>query len=335
MTRYGKTEVLDLRDIPDPHVKPDEVLIEVHAASLNPLDYKIRDGMLRRAVKVSFPQPLGHDVAGTVVRVGADVGDFKAGDAVYGVVAPDYMGTFAEFVVARDCDLAPIPDNVSFVEAASLPLVALTCWQAMVELMYLREGQRILIQAGAGGVGSFAIQLAKSLGAHVTATAGPDNQDFMKDLGADETLNYKATDFTSLGPVFDAVLDTMGGSTLYKSFKVVKPGGWVVSLVSLPDPETAAELELPLIARGVLRLATRKVRAQARKAGAKYRMWAMGPNGRQLRWVTERVNGGKIRPVIDSTYSLNDYADAFARLESHHARGKVVFDLEKHTQAER
>ena len=327
MTHYGGREVLDLQERPVPQPGANDLLIAVRAASLNPVDWKIREGKLKAALRFPMPHILGRDLAGEVVEAGPQVTAFKAGDQVYACVEHEGEGTLAEFAVTDAANVAPMPSNLSYEEAASLPLVGLTSWQALVGLMNLQAGQKILVHAGAGGVGTFAVQLAKHRGAYVAATASPHNHGLLTDLGVDRCIDYHSEDFTDVCKGYDAIFDTLGGKTLRKSIDTVREGGWVVNITDLPDPQTAREMGLPWFVRLGLRFATRKVTAQARGRGVNYRMLLMHSDGATLREIAGLVEQGAIRPVIDTEYAMDGYKEAFEKLETGHARGKVVLKM--------
>lgn len=327
MTGYGGPEVMELRDMAEPEAGPEDLKIDVHAAALNPVDWKIRAGMLKAALRYKMPQIMGNDLSGTVSAVGEKVTKFKVGDEVYARPHHERMGAFAETAVVNEAYAARKPQNLSHVEAASIPLVGLTSWQALVDLMNIESGQKVFIHAGAGGVGTFAIQLAKHRETVVTTTASPKNHDFLRDLGADQVIDYHTEDFTTEPDAYDAVFDTIGGKILRQSFQIVKRGGWVVSIASMPDPITAQEMGIPLPMRLALRFMTRQERGLAKAKDVHYRMLLMQPNGKELGQITELIEANTIKPIIDSTHPLEDYAKAFAHLEDGHARGKIVFAI--------
>lgn len=324
MKSYGGPEVMELVDLPAPGLWVRDVRIKVYAASINPIDFKIRSGQFKRALKYTLPVPMGFDVAGEVIETGMRATHFDIGDRVFAYVQPGRIGTLAEEITVERTDVAPMPKSLTYEQAAAVPLTALTAWQALVDYIHLAAGQSILIHAGAGGVGTFAIQFAKHLGAHVTATASAPKHALLKELGADECIDYKSQDFTQGGPRFDAVFDTIGGENLMKSFKVVKPGGTVVSIVALPDEPTAKRLGLNWPIRMALRFLSRRITAAAREAKANYRFLSAQPAEAQLRRIAGLIDAGHVRPVIDSVFPLEQFREAFAKLESGHATGKIV-----------
>lgn len=265
LDRYGKTGTTRIGDAPVPAVGDNDVLVQVHAASVNPVDFKIRDGELKQVLRFRLPIALGNDFAGVVTQVGARVTRFQVGDAVYGRPDKSRIGTFAEFIAVREQDLAPKPANTTMVEAASLPLVGLTAWQALVERTNVQPGQRVLIHAGSGGVGVFAIQLAKHLDAFVATTTSTPNVDWVQQLGADQVVDYKKEAFEDVLRDIDMVLDTLGPENVAKSFRVMRPGGKLISIAGPPDPAFAPRIR-PAVATGAGDAAAELAHAQAGQA---------------------------------------------------------------------
>ena len=327
LTRYGKKEQLQLTEIPKPAPQPDEVLIEVHAAGVNQLDSKLRDGEFKLILPYKLPAGLGHDVAGIVTAVGTRVSRFKVGDEVYARPADFHIGTFAEFIAVREADVALKPRNLTMAEAGSLPLVALTAWQTLVEVAKLKKGQKVFIQAGSGGVGTFAIQLAKHLGAYVATTASAANTALVKSLGADLVIDYKTQDFETVLRDYDVVLNSQDPKTLAKSLRILKPGGIVVSISGPPTGEFAKEFGLPWYVRFVTRLLSFGIRRQARKLGVRYTFLFMKSNGPQLSAITKLAEAGIIKPVVDKTFPFAQTNEALAYVESGRAKGKVVVEV--------
>ncbi|MET3496526.1 NADP-dependent oxidoreductase [Variovorax boronicumulans] len=268
-----------------------------------------------------------HDVAGTVLWVGARVRNFKPGDEVYARPDDDRIGTFAELIAVKESSVAPKPGNLSMVEAASLPLAALTAWQTLVETARLKRGQKVLIHAGSGGVGSLAIQLAKHLGAFVATTTSTANIAWMKALGADLVIDYKQQDFATVLRGYDAVLNSLGSDELNKSIQVLKPGGHLISISGPPTPAFAAARGLAWPLRQVLRLLSFGIRKKARKIGGEYSFVFMRADGAQLREITALVESGAIRPVVDKVFPFQDTHKALAYVESGRAKGKVVVQM--------
>lgn len=325
--RYGSNAVVRVADIAVPAMGPMDLLVRVHAASVNPLDAKTRDGKLKILLKYPFPLVLGNDLSGVVADVGAQATRFKKGDAVYARLDKDRIGAFAEFAVVREGVAARKPDNVTFEEAASLPLVALTAWQALVEIAKLGANQRVLIHAGSGGVGSLAIQLAHHLGATVFTTVGQRNVELVKRLGADVPIDYRSARFEDVAKDCDVVLDSAGGETLVKCFECVKPGGVVVSIGGTPSAAFARSWGLNPIFVFVIGLMARKVTAAARRRNARYEYLFMRADGEQLEKITRLVESGVIKPLVDKVFPLEQVRDALAYSESGRATGKVVIKV--------
>lgn len=324
ITKYK--EPLQEADVPEPVVGEHDVLVRVDAAGLNPLDEKIRAGEFKQILPYRLPLVLGNDLAGTVIRVGAKVRGFRPGDEVYARPDKDRIGTFAERIAVAEADLALKPASISLEEAGSLPLVALTAWQALVERGNLKAGQKVLIHAGAGGVGSIAIQLAKHLGATVATTAGASNADFVRELGADTVIDYRTQDFEQLLDGYDLVLDSIGGENLEKSLRVLKPGGKAIGIAGPPDPDFAREIGLnPLLRLAVTGLSS-KIRTQARKLGVNYEFLFMRASGDQLRHITALVDQGVLRPVVGKVFDFAQTPQAMQSLAKG-GRGKGVVTI--------
>jgi NADPH:quinone reductase-like Zn-dependent oxidoreductase len=323
--RYGGPETLDLAQWPEPDAGPTDVLIAVRAASLNPLDSKIRNGDVKLVLPLRPPIGLGCDVAGVVAGVGARVSRFTPGDEVYTRLEKMRMGGLAERVAADESVVALKPAHASFVEAAAVPLAALTSLQALRETAALQPGQRVLIHAGAGGVGTLAIQIAKILGLWVATTTSTKNIDFVKSLGADVVIDYTRERVSDRVRELDAVLDTLGASEL-ESLSVVKRGGVVVGIGGLPDVAFARQW-LPWWAPAGLWLATAKRRRAAARAGARFIYLFMRPDGAQLAELASWIDAGKLKPIVHRTYPLSEFRDAFAELERGRARGKIVMTI--------
>ena len=327
LNRYGKKEKLYLTTIDEPSVKENEVLIQVHAAGVNLLDSKIRDGEFKLLLPYKPPFVLGHDVAGVVIKTGSRISKFKVGDEVYARPADFRIGTFAEYIAVEEPDLALKPQNLTMTEAASIPLVGLTVWQALVEKMNIKKGQKIFIQAGSGGVGTFAIQLAKHLGAFVATTTSAANTELVKSLGADVVIDYKTQDFETLLKDYDFVLNSQDTKTLEKSLKILKPSGKVVSISGPPDVEFAKEKGLPWFIKMVMRLLSFSIKRKAAKRNVHFSFLFMRAEGKQLGEITALMEAGKIRPVVDKTFSFEQTNEAMAYVESGRAKGKVVIEV--------
>jgi len=322
VTRYK--EPLREADVPEPVVGAHDVLVRVEAAGLNPLDEKIRAGEFKQVLPYKLPLIPGNDVAGTVIRVGAGVRGFKPGDEVYARPDQDRIGTFAERIAVAEGDLALKPASISMHEAGSLPLVALTAWQALVERGRVRPGQNVLIHAGAGGVGSIAIQLAKHLGASVATTASGSNADFVRELGADTVIDYRTRDFEQRLAGYDLVLDSLGGENLEKSLRVLRPGGKAIGIAGPPDPAFAREAGLNPLLRLVIAGLSGKIRKQAKKLGVTYEFLFMRASGEQLRQITALVDQGVVRPVVGRVFGFDQTPQALQSLSQGGIRGKAV-----------
>lgn len=321
-------EALKSHEMPVPAIGDRDLLVEVRAASVNPLDAKIRDGAFKMILPYTMPLVLGHDMAGVVTRTGSKVTRFKVGDEVYARPADGRIGAFAEFIRAHEDDVALKPKSLTMVEAASLPLVALTAWQVLIEQARLKAGQKVLIHAGSGGVGTIAIQLAKHLGAHVAATAGTANVDWVKSLGADFVVDYKKEDFAKALSDYDVVFDTQGGETLKKSIKVLKPGGQLIGIAGPPDVSFAERQGLAWPLKLVMRLLSFGVRKAAKRRGVTYAFVFMRSSGDQLREIAALVEAGAIRPVVDRVFPFAETREALAYVETGRAKGKVVVTME-------
>lgn len=314
----------EMMELPRPEPGSGDLLVRVRAASVNPLDYKIRDGVVKVLIPYSFPLILGNDLAGDVEAIGPGVTKFKVGDAIYSRLDKERIGAIAEYALVRESAAAKKPARLDYVQAASLPLVGLTAWQALIDLAQVQAGQKVLIHAGSGGVGTFAIQLAKHLGAHVATTASAKNHALVKSLGADVTIDYKTTRFEEVAKDQDVVLDTQAGDTLFRSFEAVKQGGVVVTIGGRPDGKFARAwgLSLPLV--WLLGFLNRKVDRLARKKSVRFEYLFMRASGEQLEKIGALVDQGVITPILDKTFPLEGATDALSYVESGRAVGKVV-----------
>jgi NADPH:quinone reductase-like Zn-dependent oxidoreductase len=319
---YGRDGLREA-DVPLPAVGPRDVLVDVRAASVNPLDVMVRNGEFKRLLSHERPFTLGHDVAGTVTEVGAEVRTFAVGDEIWARPRDLRIGTFAEFIAIDAADMALKPDSLTFAEAAAVPLVALAAWQALVDLAHVRRGQRVLVHAGAGGLGSTVIQLAHHLGAHVATTARRTDVEALTALGADEVIDFTSTDFTEVLSDYDLVLDSLGAESLDRSMTVLKPGGLAISVVGPPDPAFAAQVGKPLL-RPVMTLLSRKVRRRARRLGVRYSFLFMRSDGAQLATLAKLYDAEALRPVLDRTFDFDRTPEAIAYVEQGRAHGKVV-----------
>ncbi|KQM67678.1 NADPH:quinone oxidoreductase [Sphingomonas sp. Leaf17] len=333
LERYGKGQRLALTELPDPVPASGEVLVEIHATAINQLDGKIRDGAFKPILPYKPPVILGHDLAGIVTAVGANVRRFKVGDAVYARPRDGRIGTFAERIAVNEADVAAKPAGLSMAEAASIPLVGLTAWQVLVERAGLKRGQKILIHAGTGGVGTIAIQLARHLGATVATTASAANADLVKRLGADVVIDYRTQDFSELLSGYDVVLNSLDGKTLEKSLKVLKPGGKLISISGPPDPAFATAQGLNPVIRLVLRLMSAGIRRKAKRHGVDYSFLFMQADGGQLGQLGALIDQGTIKPVVDRIFPFENLNDAVDHVDSGRAKGKVVVTLRQSASA--
>ena len=326
LDRYKQASLL-LGELPVPKVKDNDVLIEIHAAGLNQVDSKIRDGEFKAILPYELPIVLGHDVAGMVVEVGRSVRDFKPGDAVYSRVPDGRIGTLAEFIAVDAADVALKPANLTMEEAASIPLVGLTAWQVLIERANLRRGQKVLIHAGSGGAGTFAIQLAKHLGATVATTVSEKNVALVKSLGADVVIDYRTDAFEKSLSGYDVVLNSLGAGTLDKSVGVLKPGGKLISISGPPDVAFAKHQGLNWVLQQVLRLLSRSIRNRAKARQVDYSFLFMRADGAQLRQITALIEAGTIRPVVDRVFPFDAVNEALAYIDTGRAKGKVVVQV--------
>ncbi|MDA2432021.1 NADP-dependent oxidoreductase [Bacillus cereus] len=324
--RYGKVP-MRMAEVPTPEINEYEVLAEIHAASINPIDFKIRDGKVKMLLKYEMPLILGNDFAGVITKVGSKVTRFKAGDEIYARPRKNKIGTFAEYIAIHEDDIALKPKNLSFEEAASIPLVGLTSYQALHDIMQLQKGQKILIHAGSGGVGTFAIQLAKIMGAIVTTTASEAGANLVTSLGADEIINYKTEKFEDILKNYDAVFDTIGGATLEKSFNIIKRGGNIVSVSGMPNARFGKEFGSGFFKTLLFSLASKKLTALEKKHNAQYSFLFMKPSGDQLRTIANYIEAGEIKPVIDRVFPFEDAQKAMEYSEAGRAKGKIIVKI--------
>ena len=323
--RYGNIDGVQIGELPKPTLQPDDVLIHIHAASINPLDLRVLEGEFKAILPVKFPFILGNDLAGVVVEVGDRIKKFKIGDEVY--AKTDQTGAFAEYAVVKASALSLKPKNLSMQQAASLPLVALTSWQALVEIAKVQTGQKVLIHAGSGGVGTIAIQLAKHLGAVVATTTSGKNADWVKALGADIIVDYKTTDFEDVIQDYDVVFDTQGGKTLEKSLHVLKRGGRLISISGPPDSNFAKTINANWLLQWIIPLLSWSIRHKAKKRGIEYSFLFMQPNGNQLAEIAQLVESGAIKPVVDQVYDIANTKQALEYVNTGRAKGKVVINM--------
>lgn len=325
--RYGSGERVRAGDMPDPVMHEDDVLVQINAAGVNVLDAKIRSGEFKRLLSYRLPLILGNDVAGVVIKVGARVRRFKPGDEVYARPDADRIGTFAELISIKEDSVAIKPRNLTMAEAASIPLVGLTAWQALIEKASLKKGQKVFVQAGSGGVGTFAIQLAKHVGATVATTTSTENVDLVKSLGADIVIDYKKDDFSNVLNGYDVVLNSLDRLTLEKSLRVMKPGGRLISISGPPDPDFARDIGASWLLKGAMSALSYGVRMKAKRQKVNYSFLFMRANGAQLAEITGLINSGIIRPVVDRVFPFESTDEAMAYVEAGRAKGKVVVQV--------
>ncbi|XDD53317.1 NADP-dependent oxidoreductase [Leptospira sp. WS4.C2] len=326
--RYNKKNDLKLVDMPEPVMGLADVLIQIHAAGVNLLDSKIKNGDFKLILPYKFPLILGHDVAGVVVKVGTQVKKFKVGDEVYARPADFKIGTFAELITINENDVALKPKKLTMEEAASIPLVGLTAYQAFIEKANLKKGQKVFIQAGSGGVGSFAIQLAKHLGATVATTTSVPNFALVKSLGADIVIDYRKEDFETILKDYDLVLHSQDLKTLKKSLRILKPGGKLISISGPPDPDFAEKITSSWFLKTIIRLLSFGVRKKAKQLKVDFVFLFMRAEGNQLNEITGLIDLGLIRPVLDKVFPFEKVNDAMANVERGRTKGKVVIQVQ-------
>jgi alcohol dehydrogenase len=327
LDRYGNADRVRAGHMPEPELQDEDVLVQINAAGVNPLDSKIRNGEFKLVLPYRLPLILGHEVAGVVVRTGSRVRRFKPGDEVYARPADGRIGAFAEFIAMKEEDVALKPKALTMEEAASIPLVGLTAWQALIERAHLAKGQKVLIHAGSGGVGTFAIQLAKHVGATVATTTSTANVDLVKGLGADVVIDYKKDDFADVLRDYDVVLNSLDKVTLEKSLRVLKPGGQLISISGPPDAAFARSIGASLVLRAIIAVLSYGIRAKANRHRVRYSFLLMRANGNQLAEITSLVDDGIIRPVVDRVFPFASTKEAMAYVEAGRAKGKVVVSL--------
>ncbi|HSH53449.1 MAG TPA: NADP-dependent oxidoreductase [Methylotenera sp.] len=324
LKRYGKSDQLEFADIPRPTIKPDEMLVQIHAAGLNPVDNIIPTGAFKPFLKLQLPATMGSDLAGVVVEVGSRVTRFKPGDSIFASIFDLGTGALAEFAAVPESAAAIKPINLDFVQAASIPMVGLTSWQALKERAHLKPGQKVFIPAGSGGIGTFAIQLAKHLGAKVGTTTSTGNVGLVQRLGADEVIDYKKQEFENVLQGYDVVLGTIRGDGIEKSLRILKPNSSVVSLIGPPDAAFARARGMNFLMKFVFWLLSRKIICQARKRGIEYSFLFAHPDGYRLAEIGKLLDAGHILPVIDKVFPFDQTKEALAYLEEGRAKGKVV-----------
>jgi NADPH:quinone reductase-like Zn-dependent oxidoreductase len=301
---YGDANVIESHQLPIPSIGPDEILVKVHATGINPVDWKMRQGYREEFLQHNNPGILGWDVSGTVVEIGDLVTRFKKGDKIFSNPSPARNGAYAEYIAIRSYEAAPAPTKISLREAAGVPLACQTAWTGLFEKANLKADQKVLIHAASGGVGSFAVQLAKIAGAYVIGTCSKANAEMVKSIGADEIIDYKSEDFSTKLKNIDVVLDTMGGETQIKSLKVLKPGGVLVSTVGLAAAEKAPRSDVKTMAFSLI------------------------TNGSRLEEIKGLIDKGLIKVIVDRTFPLEKVKEAHQLSETHHAKGKIILTVE-------
>jgi NADPH:quinone reductase-like Zn-dependent oxidoreductase len=320
--KYGSKSIVTL-DVSEPTVGQNDVLVDIKAASINPLDLMLANGEFKQLLKYRLPLVLGHDLSGVVVQIGENVKEFKVGDEVYSRPRDFRIGSFAERISVDHSDVALKPTSLSHAEAASLPLVGLAAYQALTEVAQIMAGQKVLVHGGAGALGATAIQIAKHLGAYVATTVRTQDIDFVKQLGADQVIDFTEKDFSQILSGYDAVIDALGPKSVMKSLEISKRGGVVIGFTGPPDSDFAVQLGQPLL-KPVMALLCLKVRKRAKKLGVRYAFFFMKANGQQLNDITELVNNGALRPHIDKTFDFDQTDLAFDYVAQGKAKGKVV-----------
>ncbi|MGY6157661.1 NADP-dependent oxidoreductase [Paraburkholderia strydomiana] len=322
--RYGKTPEIGFAEVPRPTLKPDELLVQVHAAGLNPIDNMIPSGTFKPVLKLELPATLGSDIAGVVTEVGSNVTRFKPGDAIFASLFDLGRGSIAEFAAVPESVAASKPVNLDFVQAAAVPMVGLTSWQALKERAHLQAGQKVFIPAGSGGIGTFAIQLAKHFGARVGTTTSTGNLQLVTSLGADEVVDYKKQEFEKVLDGYDVVLGTIRGDAIEKSIGILRPGSKIVSLIGPLDAAFARARRLNFILRLVFGLMSRKIKRLAKRRDVAYSFLFMRPDGAQLSEIGELLRSEQVRPVIDKVFPFEQAKEALEYLAQGRAKGKVV-----------
>ena len=325
--RYGKSPGIGFAEVNCPPLKPDELLVEVYAVGLNPIDNMIPTGMFKPVLKLQLPATMGSDLSGVVKEVGSNVTRFKPGDAIFASLFDLGSGSLAELAVVPEKVAAPKPPNLSFVEAASIPMVGLTSWQALKERANIQKGQKIFIPAGSGGIGTFAIQLAKYIGAKVGTTTSSGNIPLVTSLGAEEVIDYKKSEFDKVLRGYDMVLGTLRGDALEKSIGILRHGGKVVSLIGPLDAAFASSRQLNFVLKFIFGLMSRKIMRLAGKRNVTYSFLFVRPDGRQLSEIGNLLESEHIHPVIDKVFPFEEAREALEYLAQGRARGKVIVQL--------
>jgi NADPH:quinone reductase-like Zn-dependent oxidoreductase len=327
MEKYGAVDVIQIRELPKPKIRENEILVEVYAAGVNPIDNKIRQGKMKPLLTFKLPLILGTDIAGVVVETGSKVSKFKKGDEVYASLGTSKMGAYAQYVPVNENDLALKPKNLTFEEASSIPLVGLTSYQALHDVAKLAPGQKVLVKAGSGGIGTFAVQLAKAMGAEVATTTSTENAGWVKQLGADRIIDYKTQKFEKVLNGYDVIFHTVDGEPTERGLNILKPGGHLLSIVGPPDAKFARSVGLNLFLQWGCGLLGWKINRLSGKAGVHYTFIFVTPSGRQLDEIRSLVETGKIKPVIDRIFEMDQAREAFSYVALGRSKGKVVLRI--------
>jgi len=325
--RYGKSPDLGFENVDYPSPGADEILVKVYAVGLNPIDNAIPGGIFKPVLHFTLPATLGSDVAGVVIATGSKVTRFTPGDEIFASLFDTGTGSLAEYALVPESLAAIKPVNLDFVQAASLPMVSLTAWQAFTERAHLRPGQKVFIPAGSGGIGTIAIQLAKHLGAKVATTTSSANVEWVSQLGTDEVVDYKKQEFEKVLSGYDLVLGTLRGDSIEKSMQILKPGGKIISLIGPLDVSFARARQLNIFLRMILALMSRKIMRLSKKRGLDYSFLFVRPDGDQLTQIGKLIEAGQIKPVIDRVFPFAETQDALDWLQRGHAKGKVVVKI--------
>lgn len=327
MNKYGDEKEIQVINIPKPQIQNDEVLVEVYSAAINPIDLKIPKGQMKPLLSYKLPLILGTDISGKIIEVGSSITRFKIGDEVYAGLSTSKMGAFAEYVSVKENELSLKPKNLNFEEAASIPLVGLTVYQALHDIAKVTTGQKVFIKAGSGGIGSFAIQFAKALGAEVATTTSSKNSQFVQQLGADHIIDYHKEKFENILSNYDVVLDSVDGEPVTRGLEILKPGGHLLSVVGPPDAKFAKAAGLNLLFQWVCGLLGWNINRLSKKIGAHYTFVFVKPNGIQLEKIKDLIENEKIKPVIDRVFPMDQVREALSYVSLGRTKGKVVLKM--------
>ena len=327
IAKYGDDSVIQIANLPKAKINSNQVLVEVYSAGLNPIDVKIRKGEMKPLLNFKFPLILGTDFSGKVVEAGSQIKKFKVGDDVYGSFNTSSMGAFAEFVAVSEEDLSFKPKNLSFDEAASIPLVGLTVYQALKDFAKIKAGQKVFIQAGSGGIGTFAIQFAKAFGAEVATTTSEKNVEWVQKLGADHVINYNNEKYNEVLKNYDVFLNSVDGEPIERGLEILKSGGHLLSVVGPPDKKFAKQLKLNFFFQMIMGLIGWKINRLSKNKGVDYNFVFVTPSGAQLDEIRKLIEDGKINPVIDKVFPFDQAKEAMAYIAQGRTKGKVVLKI--------